>query len=64
MITHNAQIGISAHRSYVQSYVKDGLVAIDFNNMEMPPNQEWNVDDARVIVRLLTLAIADAELES
>ena len=64
MITHNTQIGERDYRSHIQSYVKDGLVVIDFNGRDMSPYQEWTIEDARAIATLLALAIADAELES
>jgi len=59
-VTHNTQINCTP----VQSYAKDGRVIIDFNGMVMTPYQSWSIEDARAIVRLLTLAIADAEPES
>lgn len=62
MITHDAQIGWD-YMSHIQSYEKDGLVVLDFNGREIGPYQEWTVADALTITRLLTLAIADAELK-
>jgi hypothetical protein len=59
-ITHNTNL---LGRG-VQSYSKDGLVVIDFNKADLSDHQEWTPSAARIIVRLLTLAIADAELES
>jgi len=64
-VTHNTHISKGRSGTPIQSYAAEGVspVVIDFNGLEVPPCQRWTIDDAKAIVRLLTLAIADAELE-
>ena len=63
LITHHTNL--AGGRS-IQSYVtmSDSYVALDFNGMEVQDYQEWTIEDARAIARLLMLAVADAEAEA
>lgn len=58
-ITHN--VNLDGHT--IQSYsLASGTVVIDYNGQDFGTHQRWSIDEARSIARLLTLAVADAEL--
>lgn len=62
-VTHNTNLGGKTIQAYAIPF-SAGQVALDFNNMDVRAYQEWTIEEARGIARLLTLAAADAELES